>query len=150
MLWVDEFVIIWDAFAVLAPIGPLRRISGKAHEYSDQEAKSKHIQQRKALGHKTSVRLGMGDFIFYSLLVDKTSATRSMCVADSMAGWLAYSPWQYCLATMNPLQHCLFRSITIAVLLHSGIYLFVEPFHNRIVMSTKLFTSRQNRTISTI
>uniref|UniRef100_A8PB37 Uncharacterized protein n=1 Tax=Brugia malayi TaxID=6279 RepID=A8PB37_BRUMA len=89
-----------DAFAVLAPIGPLRRISGKAHEYSDQvskaitsqlldiisikncdncllltvlrflmftaedrnderreeiEAKSKHIQQRKALGHKSNI-----------------------------------------------------------------------------------------------
>ncbi|KAK6114302.1 Presenilin family protein [Brugia pahangi] len=61
-----------NAFAVLAPIGPLRRISEKDHEYSDQvlrflmftaedrndeqreeiEAKSKHIQQRKALGRK--------------------------------------------------------------------------------------------------
>ncbi|VDN01208.1 unnamed protein product, partial [Onchocerca ochengi] len=25
-----------DAFAVLAPVGPLRRINEKAHEYSDQ------------------------------------------------------------------------------------------------------------------
>uniref|UniRef100_A0A5S6P7X6 Presenilin spe-4, putative n=1 Tax=Brugia malayi TaxID=6279 RepID=A0A5S6P7X6_BRUMA len=92
-------IIIWDAFAVLAPIGPLRRISEKAHEYSDQvlrslmftaedrnderreeiainrclvepkqqkvrrshktssnkEAKSKHIQQRKALGRKSNI-----------------------------------------------------------------------------------------------
>ncbi|VDM92792.1 unnamed protein product [Litomosoides sigmodontis] len=29
-------IIIWDAFAVLAPVGPLRRINEKAHEYSDQ------------------------------------------------------------------------------------------------------------------
>nr|CDP99439.1 Bm10760 [Brugia malayi] len=98
--------MLWDAFAVPASIGPLRRISGKAHEYSDQvtilsltptnrsheiyniaenirmeketkaafskliiqtskrclvepkqqkEAKSKHIQQRKALGHKSNI-----------------------------------------------------------------------------------------------
>ncbi|VIP00209.1 Zinc finger, C2H2 type family protein [Brugia malayi] len=47
--------MLWDAFAVPASIGPLRRISGKAHEYSDQEAKSKHIQQRKALGRKSNI-----------------------------------------------------------------------------------------------
>uniref|UniRef100_A0A0M3K5S8 Presenilin spe-4 (inferred by orthology to a C. elegans protein) n=1 Tax=Anisakis simplex TaxID=6269 RepID=A0A0M3K5S8_ANISI len=29
-------VILWDAFAVLAPIGPLRKINEKAHEYSAQ------------------------------------------------------------------------------------------------------------------
>ncbi|VDN83168.1 unnamed protein product [Brugia pahangi] len=214
-------IIIWDAFAVLAPIGPLRRISEKAHEYSDQvlrflmftaedrnderreeiiinrclvepkqqkvrrnhktssttrlhsEAESEHIRQRKALGRKSnicderirkictklgtfdeqkketkftvydalndgsSVRLGMGDFVFYS----KAAATRStMCVAGSVVGILVGLVITLTiLSSDDETTPALPVSITIALLLHFGIYLFVEPFYSQIVMSSKLF-----------
>uniref|UniRef100_A0AAF5PT07 Presenilin n=2 Tax=Wuchereria bancrofti TaxID=6293 RepID=A0AAF5PT07_WUCBA len=218
-------IIIWDAFAVLAPIGPLRRISEKAHEYSDQvlrfliftaedrnderreeivinkclveskqqkvrgshetsfttkldsEAKSERIRQRKVLGRKSnihdetvqkicakletfdeqkketnftvydalsdgsSVRLGMGDFVFYSLLVGKAAATGStMCVAGSVVGILVGLVITLTvLSSDDETTPALPVSITIALLLHFGIYLFVEPFYNQIVISSKLF-----------
>ncbi|EFO18829.2 presenilin spe-4 [Loa loa] len=216
-------IIIWDTFAVLAPVGPLRRINEKAHEYSDQvlrflmftaedkndepyeeitvnksfikrkqqkmrerherrsktkldsEAENEHLRQRKmlcsksdtqveicskfraasdeqrndgtkftvydALNDGSSVRLGMGDFVFYSLMVGKAAATHNaMCVIGSMVGILVGL-----IVTLTILSNddettpALPVSITIALLLHFGIYLFVEPFYSQIVITQKMF-----------
>ncbi|CAG9536466.1 unnamed protein product [Cercopithifilaria johnstoni] len=190
-------IIVWDAFAVLAPIGPLRRINEKAHEYSDQvlrflmftaedtndepceeiEATHKCIRRRKtacskndipveivqkicakfkitndrrsdetnftvydALNDGSSVRLGMGDFVFYSLLVGKAAATHSaMCVAGSIVGILVGLVITLTIFSSDETSPALPVSITIALLLHFGIYLFVEPFYNQIVITPKLF-----------
>ncbi|KAM3716210.1 Presenilin spe-4 [Dirofilaria immitis] len=218
-------IIIWDAFAVLAPIGPLRRINEKAHEYSDQvlrflmftaedrnntshietavvdkydtqnelnenheiisitildsleEVEDKRIRRRKtshlknntqaetvtirakfeksneqkndrmkstvydALNDGSSVRLGMGDFVFYSLLVGKAAATHSaMCVVGSVIGILVgLIVTLTILSGDDETTPALPVSITIALLLHFGIYLFVEPFYRQLVITPKLF-----------
>uniref|UniRef100_A0A8R1TMJ6 Presenilin n=2 Tax=Onchocerca TaxID=6281 RepID=A0A8R1TMJ6_ONCVO len=220
-------IIIWDAFAVLAPVGPLRRINEKAHEYSDQvlrflmftaedrydaphdeivikkyaaklkqnklsgnhginsitkldllqETEDECIRRRKTLYSKndtkaeivricakfracnekkyddmeftvydalndgSSVRLGMGDFVFYSLLVGKAAATHSaMCVVGSVIGILVgLIITLTILSGEDETAPALPVSITIALLLHFGIYLFVEPFYRQIVITPKLF-----------
>ncbi|EJW71050.1 hypothetical protein WUBG_18044, partial [Wuchereria bancrofti] len=88
-----------------------------------------------------SVRLGMGDFVFYSLLVGKAAATGStMCVAGSVVGILVGLVITLTvLSSDDETTPALPVSITIALLLHFGIYLFVEPFYNQIVISSKLF-----------
>ncbi|VDM96901.1 unnamed protein product [Thelazia callipaeda] len=182
-------IIIWDAFAVLAPFGPLRRINEKAHEYSDQvlrflmftaqdrsdslqdETIDENIRLRKTASperdiqakiverncqkvetfiklaneerkytvydalNDASIRLGMGDFVFYSLLVGKAAASQSaMCVLGSAVGILVGL-----VVTLTVLSNeeettpALPVSITVALLLHFGIYLFVEPFYQQIV-----------------
>ncbi|KAL3986430.1 Presenilin family protein [Acanthocheilonema viteae] len=219
-------IIIWDAFAVLAPVGPLRRINEKAHEYSDQvlrflmftaedrnnephegttvnkciveskqqkpkasrekssitkldpEAEEECIQRRKApcskndveaeivgkisanfgtdekqkndetnftvydaLNDGSSVRLGMGDFVFYSLLVGKAAATRSgMCVAGSVIGILVGLVITLTiLSSDDETTPALPVSISIALILHFGIQLFVEPFYHQIIIAQRLF-----------
>ncbi|VBB25746.1 unnamed protein product [Acanthocheilonema viteae] len=250
-------IIIWDAFAVLAPVGPLRRINEKAHEYSDQvlrflmftaedrnnephegttvnkciveskqqkpkasrekssitkldpEAEEECIQRRKAPCSKNdveaeivgkisanfgtdekqkndetnftvydalndgfhpqlksqqllglffftiqfethqlmsyfnlaSVRLGMGDFVFYSLLVGKAAATRSgMCVAGSVIGILVGLVITLTiLSSDDETTPALPVSISIALILHFGIQLFVEPFYHQIIIAQRLF-----------
>ncbi|EJW71640.1 hypothetical protein WUBG_17453 [Wuchereria bancrofti] len=83
----------------------------------------------------------MGDFVFYSLLVGKAAATRStMCVAGSVVGILVGLVITLTvLSSDDETTPALPVSITIALLLHFGIYLFVEPFYNQIVISSKLF-----------
>ncbi|VDO45592.1 unnamed protein product, partial [Onchocerca flexuosa] len=244
-------IIIWDAFAVLAPVGPLRRINEKAHEYSDQvlrflmftaedrydapqdetvvdiyaaepkqnklsenhetnsimkldlytfqksyvssrkslfqydfdasfffksqETEDEYIRRRKTLHSKndtqaeigricvkfeacnekkydeikltvydalndgSSVRLGMGDFVFYSLLVGKAAATHSaMCVVGSVIGILVGLVITLTiLSGEDETAPALPVSITIALVLHFGIYLFVEPFYRQIIITPK-------------
>lgn len=88
-----------------------------------------------------SVRLGMGDFVFYSLLVGKAAATHSaMCVAGSVVGILVgLIVTLTMLSSDDETTPALPVSITIALLLHFGIYLFVEPFYSQIVIIPKLF-----------
>ncbi|MCP9260773.1 Zinc finger protein 3 [Dirofilaria immitis] len=188
-------IIIWDAFAVLAPIGPLRRINEKAHEYSDQvlrflmftaedrnntshietavvdkydtqnelnenheiisitildsleEVEDKRIRRRKTSHLKNNtqaetvtIRANIGSswygrFRLYSLLVGKAAATHSaMCVVGSVIGILVgLIVTLTILSGDDETTPALPVSITIALLLHFGIYLFVEPFYRQLV-----------------
>uniref|UniRef100_A8PM37 Presenilin spe-4, putative n=2 Tax=Brugia TaxID=6278 RepID=A8PM37_BRUMA len=108
---------------------------------SDEQKKETKFTVYDALNDGSSVRLGMGDFVFYSLLVGKAAATRStMCVAGSVVGILVGLVITLTvLSSDDETTPALPVSITIALLLHFGIYLFVEPFYSQIVMSSKLF-----------
>lgn len=88
-----------------------------------------------------SVRLGMGDFVFYSLLVGKAASTHSgMCVVGSIIGILiGLVITLTVLSNDDETTPALPLSITIALLLHFGIYMFVEPFYNQIVITPKSF-----------
>uniref|UniRef100_A0A915DEA1 Presenilin n=1 Tax=Ditylenchus dipsaci TaxID=166011 RepID=A0A915DEA1_9BILA len=109
-------VVGWDLFAVLSPLGPLRKVTEKASDYSEQILRlltfdAKTVQEphiacdddetseieydkssnssdesndevmeeggrtaKDALQDSEMTRLGMGDFVFYSLLVGKAAA----------------------------------------------------------------------------
>ncbi|VDM50104.1 unnamed protein product [Toxocara canis] len=246
-------VILWDAFAVLAPIGPLRRINEKAHEYSAQvlrflmftaedphfateetrfdsmgpqfTTKDPHLATKQpeesderlrnlrdaeksnymfaeesnesdirtadsftmenkaeaenvglrlrnkaaaigdesgvsdeestadarseipksftaydALNDGSSIRLGMGDFVFYSLLVGKAAASGSaLCTLGAAIGVLVGL-----LVTLSMFSKddettpALPVSIAFGLTIHFGILLFIEPFLRLIILQSYL------------
>lgn len=77
----------------------------------------------------------MGDFIFYSLLVGKAAATGSaMCVIGSTVGILVGLVVTLTVLTNeDETTPALPVSITFALLIHFGIYIFVEPFYKEII-----------------
>ncbi|VIO99945.1 Uncharacterized protein BM_BM17116 [Brugia malayi] len=76
--------------SVLKRLESIAKLEEQRSFLEEENIRKLNLASELAASLAASVRLGMGDFIFYSLLVDKASATRStMCVADSMAGWLA-------------------------------------------------------------
>ncbi|VDN28739.1 unnamed protein product [Gongylonema pulchrum] len=87
-----------------------------------------------------TIRLGMGDFIFYSLLVGKAAATHSaLCVIGSTLGilvglviTLVVVPSDQDTAPALPI------SIALAMLIHFATELFVEPFYKQITTENLL------------
>uniref|UniRef100_A0A8C5QIZ6 Presenilin n=1 Tax=Leptobrachium leishanense TaxID=445787 RepID=A0A8C5QIZ6_9ANUR len=91
-------ISVYDLLAVLCPKGPLRMLVETAQERNEPifpaliyssamvwtvgmadsgEANGRRTTQTQATGKSRGVKLGLGDFIFYSVLVGKAAATAS-------------------------------------------------------------------------
>ena len=66
------FMALWDLFAILAPFGPLRIMIETAKKKKDKTPP--FLIYRSGFEEDGGVKFGLGNFIFYSVLVGTTSS----------------------------------------------------------------------------
>lgn len=120
-------VSVWDLIAVLTPRGPLKMLVEEA------EARGEPIPGLVYQG--ADIKLGLGDFVFYSVLVGRASmrgsATLFACAVAVLAGLCAT------LALLPILQKVLPAlpiSIAVGILFYFTSWLMLTPMSNALAI----------------
>uniref|UniRef100_A0A915CHR0 Presenilin n=1 Tax=Parascaris univalens TaxID=6257 RepID=A0A915CHR0_PARUN len=109
-------------------------ISDEESTINAQNDTSKIFTAYDALNDGSSIRLGMGDFVFYSLLVGKAAASGSaLCTVGAAIGVLVGLLVTLSLFSKDDeTTPALPVSIAFGLTIHFGILLFIEPFLNHL------------------
>uniref|UniRef100_A0A1I7S8D2 GDT1 family protein n=2 Tax=Bursaphelenchus xylophilus TaxID=6326 RepID=A0A1I7S8D2_BURXY len=173
-------IIIWDIFAVLTPLGPLKQITGFAHDYgedvlrflmfstgevepavnerqtagadsdesmgseSEENSEGESEEVKPKTGKKTafdalndsSARLGMGDFVFYSLLVGQAASSGSVLatIAPMIGIIIGLTITLTLLTDGDEATPALPVSVFFGIILHFGTLHLAEPMLNQAFM----------------
>ncbi|KAN0050199.1 hypothetical protein ACTA71_003305 [Dictyostelium dimigraforme] len=126
-------VAIYDLFAVLCPRGPLKVLVELSQERNENIPA---LVYETGKGSDSNLKLGLGDFIFYSLLISRAALVHMSCVFSTFVAILTgLFLTLLCLAIFKKALPALPISIFLGILFYYVSDNFLTPFIEALTLS---------------